>query len=176
LKIPRSQIYHKAKKFHSSPKNCPPLPRAISKITKSIQHPQHISANPLQPVTRFRGKPIKLRRPRIGITTENIVTPASCGQAHSTACRSSSLSPNCRLKLSIVFKGSSTGLSKERPIWCRCLPNYTDTFSRITGNSFRILVLTCRYDAESSVFETIPFVQIKRSINADTNRDANPTS
>ena len=30
----------------------------------------------------------------------------------------------------------------------RCLPNSTDTLSRISGNSFRILMETCRYDAE----------------------------
>ena len=42
-------------------------PRAISKTPKSIQHPQHIPANPLQLVTRFRGKSSKLCRPCIGI-------------------------------------------------------------------------------------------------------------
>ena len=49
-------------------KKLPHLPsRAISLSNSSIQHPQHIPANSLQFVTRFRGKSRKLRRPRIRI-------------------------------------------------------------------------------------------------------------
>ena len=48
------------------------------------------------------------------LTTWNMVSPASCGQAHATASFSDSPRANCRLKFPIVIRGSATGLSKRQ--------------------------------------------------------------
>jgi hypothetical protein len=57
-----------------------------------------------------------------------MVSPASCGQAHATASFSCSISPNWRLKLPIVAKGSVTGLSSENCNRSRCKLNPKATF------------------------------------------------
>ena len=90
------------------------------------------------------GRPLSCDALVYVLTTANIVSPASCGQAHSTASFWCRFKLNCRLKLSIVFKGSSTFDSIERPILCFCAASSYETLSMTCGNSSRILVDTCR--------------------------------
>jgi hypothetical protein len=60
--------------------------------------------------------------------------------------------------------------------WLSCWPSSKETLSRTFGNSPRIFREICRWEAETSVLEVIPFVHTKRRKKVAMERDAGPAS
>ena len=117
-----------------------------------LQHPQHLSPDPLQPEARLRRQPLHRRRP--GIRVDHIEHGLSRLLGIRPGNRllfSRTPRANCRLKRSMVARGSETGLPRDSFRRSLCLPNPSATFSNTCGSSVRIFVLTFLYDTEISV-------------------------